>query len=86
MIHNPSSDLARWAYLVLNETLTIKLSGKSKRLNKNTFQLPEHIYVAPATYRCLIDAKNLYNEPIYSESSSYIPMPGIIIYYSIKLY
>ena len=86
MIHNPPSDLARWAYLVLNETLTIKLNGKSKRLNKNTFQLPEHIYIEPATYRCLIDAESPYSEPFYSESSSLIPMPGIIIYYSIKFY
>lgn len=86
MIRNPSSDLSRWAYLVLNETRTIKLNGKSKRLNKNTFQLPEHIYIAPATYRCLIHAENLYSEPVYSESSNFIPMPGIITYHSIKFY
>ena len=85
VMRNPLSDLARRAYLVLNETQTVKLNGKSKRLNKNTFQLPEHIFIAPATYRCLINAEKLYNESVYSESSAYIPMPGIIIYYSVKL-
>ena len=84
VIHNPPSDLARWAYLVVNETQKVKLDGKSKKLNKTTFQLPEHIFIVPATYRCLIEAKELYNESAYSESSTYIPMPGIVIYYSIK--
>ena len=81
VIDNPTADLARWAYLVVNETKRIKLKDKSKRLNEKTFQLPEHIFIVPATYQCLIDAKSFYNESVYSESSNYIPIPGIIIYY-----
>ena len=72
-------DLAVFAYLVLNQAVKIKLNGSSRRLNENTFQLPQHIFIAPGEYQCLIEAKNLYNESIYSNLSDYIPMPGRII-------
>ena len=69
-------DLAVFAYLVVNKTVKRKLNGPSRRLNENTFQLPQHILIAPGEYQCLIEAKNLYNKSIYSNSSAYIPMPG----------
>ena len=72
-------DLAVFAYLVVNQTVKRKLNGSSKRLNENTFQLPQHIFIAPGEYQCLIEAKSLYNESIYSNISTYISMPGRII-------
>ena len=87
MIRNPPLDLGS-AYLIVNNNKTqrVKLNGVSKRLNENTFQLPEHIFIEPATYQCLIDAKKIYNESVYSESSSFIPMPGIIFCFSVRLF
>ena len=73
-------DLAVFAYLVVNQTIKRKLNGSSRRLNENTFQLPQHIFIAPGEYQCLIEAKKLYNKSIYSNSSAYIPMPGRIIW------
>ena len=72
-------DLAVFAYLVVNQTVKIKLNGSSRRLNENTFQLPVHIFITPGEYQCLIEAKSLYNGSIYSNLSAYIPMPGRII-------
>ena len=72
-------DLVLFAYLLLNQTVKIKLNGSSRRLNENTFQLPQQIFIAPGEYQCLIEAKCLYNESIYSNLSAYIPMPGRII-------
>ena len=71
-------DLAVFAHLVVNETLMVKLNGRSKQINKNTYQLPEHQFIAQGKYQCLIEAPNLYKEPILSDSSVYIPMPGTI--------
>ena len=71
-------DLAVFAYLLVNQTVKRKLNGSSRRLNENTFQLPQHIFVAPGEYQCLIEAKSLYNESIYSNLSAYFPMPGRI--------
>ena len=78
-IRKPPSDMAKFAYLIVNKTRIIKLHGTSIKLNDNTFQLPEHIFIEPATYQCVIDAKRLYNKSIYSELSTYIQMPGISI-------
>ena len=72
-------DLAVFAYLVVNQTVKRKLNGSSTRLNENTFQLPRHIFIAPGEYQCIIEAKSLYKEPIHSNLSAYIPMPGKII-------
>ena len=71
-------DLSVFAYLLVNQTVKRKLNGSSRRLNENTFQLPQHIFVAPGEYQCLIEAKSLYNESIYSNLSAYFPMPGRI--------
>ena len=73
------ADLATFAYLLVNETVKRKLNGSSRRLNENTFQLPQHIFVTPGKYQCLIEGRSLYNKNILSESSAYIPMPGRII-------
>ena len=69
-------DLAVFAHLVGNGTLKVKLNGTSKQINENTYQLPEHKFIAPGTYQCLIEAPDLYNESIRSDSSVYIAMPG----------
>ena len=71
-------DLAVFAYLLVNQTVKRKLNGSSRRLNENTFQLPQHVFIAPGEYQCLIEVKSLYNEPIYSNLSAYFPMPGRI--------
>ena len=71
-------DLAVFAYLLVNQTVKRKLNGSSRRLNENTFQLPQHIFIAPGEYQCLIEGKSLYNESIYSNLSAYFPMPGRI--------
>ena len=72
-------DLAAFAYLVVNQTVKRKLNGSSRRLNENTFQLPQHIFIVPGEYKCVIEAKSLYKEPINSNLSAYISMPGRII-------
>ena len=72
-------DLTAFAYLLVNETVKRKLNGSSRRLNENTFQLPQHIFVTPGKYQYLIEARSLYNKTILSESSAYIPMPGRIV-------
>ena len=72
-------DLTEFAYLLVNETVKRKLNGSSRRLNENTFQLPQHIFVTPGKYQCLIEARGLYNKAILSGSSGYIPMPGRVI-------
>ena len=76
----PQLDLAKFAYLIINEKQRIKLNGVSIKLSNSTFQLPENIFVAQGTYRCLIKARNINNGSIYSELSAYIPMPGMMIY------
>ena len=73
------ADLAAFAYLLVNDTVKRKLNGSSRKLNENTFQLPQHIFITPGKYQCLIEARSLYNKTILSESSVYIPMPGSII-------
>ena len=73
------ADLTAFAYLLVNETVKRKLNGSSRRLNENTFQLPQHMFVTPGKYQCLIEARTLYNKTILSESSAYIPMPGRIV-------
>ena len=73
------ADLAAFAYLLVNDTVKRKLNGSSRKLNENTFQLPQHIFITPGKYQCLIEARSLYNKTILSESSAYIPMPGSII-------
>ena len=73
------ADFATFAYLLVNETVKRKLNGSSRRLNENTFQLPQHIFVTPGKYQCLIERRSLYNKTILSEPSAYIPMPGRII-------
>ena len=78
-VEEPHVDLAVFAYLVVNQKVKRKLNGSSKRLNENTFQLPQHLFMVPGEYQCLIEAKSLYNESIYSKTSSYIPIPGKII-------
>ena len=72
-------DLAAFAYLLVNQTVKRKLNGSSRRLNENTFQLPQHVFIASGEYKCLIEAKGLYKESIYSNLSAYIPMPGRVI-------
>lgn len=74
------ADFATFAYLLVNETVKRKLNGSSRRLNENTFQLPQHIFVTPGKYQCLIEARSLYNKSIRSELSAFIPMPGRIIF------
>ena len=73
------ADLAAFAYLLVNDTVKRKLNGSSRKLNENTFQLPQHIFITPGKYQCLIEARSLYNKTILSELSAYIPMPGSII-------
>ena len=73
------ADLAAFAYLLVNDTVKRKLNGSSRKLNENTFQLPQHIFITPGKYQCLIEARSLYDKTILSESSAYIPMPGSII-------
>ena len=80
VVEERQGDLAAFAYLVVNQTVKRKLNGSSRRLNENTFELPQHIFIAPGEYQCLIEAKNLYNKSIYSNSSAYIPMPGRIVW------
>ena len=79
-MENGQADLAAFAYLLVNQTVKRKLNGLSKRLNENIFQLPQHIFIAPGEYQCLIEVKSLYNMSIYSNISAYIPMPGRIIW------
>ena len=76
VVEKLEGDLAVFAHLVLNETLNVKLNGRSKQINENTYQLPEHKFIAPGKYQCVIDAPNLYKENISSDLSVYIPMPG----------
>lgn len=73
------ANLTEFAYLLVNETMKKKLKGSPKRLNENTFQLPQHIFITPGKYKCLIEARSYYNESISSELSDYIPMPSRII-------
>ena len=73
-------DLTEYGYLLVNETVQTKLKGSSRRLNENTFQLPQHIFITPGKYQCLIEARSLYNKSIRSELSAFIPMPGRIIF------
>ena len=77
-------NLTEFAYLLVNKTIKEKLKGSSRRLNENTFQLPEHIFITPGKYQCLIEARSLYNESILSELSDYIPLPSriILLYYT----
>ena len=81
VVEEQTADLAAFAYILVKQTVETKrkLNGSSRRLNENTFQLPQHIFIAPGEYQCLIEAKSLYNESIYSDSSAYIQMPGRII-------
>ena len=76
VVEKLEGDLAVFAHLVVNGTLKVKLNGTSKKINENTYQLPEHKFIAPGTYQCLIEAPDLYNESIRSDSSVYIAMPG----------
>ena len=73
-------DLPVLAYLVVNQAVKRKLNGSSKRLNENTFQLPQHIFIVPGEYQCLIQAIGLYNMSIYSNISAYISIPGKTIW------
>ena len=79
VVEELTTDLAAFAYILVNQTVKRKLNGSSRRLNENTFQLPQHIFIAPGEYQCLIEAKSLYKESLYSNLSAYIPMPGRII-------
>ena len=79
VMEEQSTDLAEFAYLIVNETVKRKLSGRSKQLNESTFQLPDHKFIIPGRYKCLIEATHLYKESIYSDLSAYVPMPGMII-------
>ena len=76
VVEKLEGDLAVFAHLVLNETLKVKLNGRSNKINKNTYQLPEHKFIAQGKYQCLMEAPNLYKESILSDSSVYIFMPG----------
>ena len=76
VVEEQQIDLAVFAYLVVNQAVKRKLNGSSRRLNENTFQLPQHIFIVPGKYQCLIEARSLYNESIYSNMSAYISMPG----------
>lgn len=81
VVEEQTADLATFAYILVNQvnqTIKKKLNGLSRRLNENTFQLPQHIFIAPGKYQCQIEAKSLYNESINSTLSAYIPMPGRI--------
>ena len=79
VMEEKSTDLSEFAYLIVNKTVKRKLNGTSKELNGYTFQLPDHKFIIPGRYKCLIKATHLYNESIYSELSAYVPMPGIVI-------
>ena len=79
VVEEQTEDLAAFAYILVNQTIKRKLNGSSRRLNKNTFQLPPHIFIAPGKYQCLIQAKSRYKQSIYSNLSAYIPMPGRIV-------
>ena len=78
VVEKLEGDLAVFAHLVVNKTLKVKLNGRSKQINENTYQLPEHKFIAPGKYQCIIEAPNLYKESILSNSSVYIPMPGSV--------
>ena len=80
ILKGPQLDQAKFAYLVVNETQKIKLNGASIKLSNTKFQLPEHIFVAQGTYRCLIEAKDFNIGPVRSKLSAYVPMPGMMIY------
>ena len=73
-------DLPVLAYLVVNQAVKRKLNGSSRRLNENTFQLPQHIFIVPGEYQCLIQVIGLYNMSIYSNISAYISIPGKTIW------
>ena len=73
-------DLPVLAYLVVNQAVKRKLKGSSRRLNENTFQLPQHIFIVPGEYQFLIQAIGLYNMSIYSNIWAYISMPGKTIW------
>ena len=76
-------DLTEFSYLLVNKTVKRQLKGSSRRLNENSFQLPQHIFITPGKYQCLIEARILYNKTIRSDLSAYIPMPGrtILLYH-----
>ena len=70
-------DLARLAYLVINNKTKIKINGRSTKINPTTFQLPESRFIIPGKYQCLIEAPRISNESVpLSPASSEIPMPG----------
>ena len=73
-------DLPVLAYLVVNQAVKRKLKGSSRRLNENTFQPPQHIFIVSGEYQCLIQAIGPYNMSIYSNISAYISMPGKTIW------
>ena len=75
-----SVDLAEFSFLLVNDEVKIKLTGGSRKLTANMFQLPSNRFIIPGKYKCIIEAKNFYNETINSTSTD-IPMPGIYILY-----
>ena len=78
VVEKLEGDLAIFAHLVVNEMLKVKLNGRSKKINKNTYQLPEHKFIEQGKYQCLIEAPNLYKESILSDSSVSICIAGRI--------
>ena len=74
-------DLAEFSFLLINKTVKIKLTGGSRKLTANMFQLPNNRFIIPGNYQCIIEAKKFYNKTINSTLSSDIPMPGMYILY-----
>ena len=72
-------DLAEFSFLLINNEVKIKLTGGSRKLTTNTFQLPSNRFIIPGKYKCIIEAKKFYSETIHSTLSTDIPMPGMYI-------
>ena len=69
-------DLAEFSFLLINDKVKIKLTGGSRKLTTNMYQLPSNRFVIPGKYKCIIEAKRLYNDTVSSTSND-IPMPGL---------
>ena len=69
-------DLAEFSFLLINDEVKINLTGVSRKLTTNMFQLPSNRFIIPGKYKCIIEAKSFYNDTINSTSTN-IPMPGM---------
>ena len=72
-------DLAEFSFLLINDKVKIKLTGGSRKLTTNMYQLPSNRFVIPGKYKCIIEAKRFYNDNISSTTND-IPMPGMYIF------